>query len=315
MAKEKKKKFTYHITGWWKRLFLSRTFKDDLFRKVFQDRSAMLDLYNALNASSYSHPRELEVTTIENAVYLSMKNDLSFIIASVLNLYEHHSTFNPNMPVRGLSYFARLYESYISRNGLDIYGKTLVRLPRPQYIVFYNGRQNQPDELELKLSDAFEPETGNPEQETAAQPALECRVRVLNINPGHNEKLLQNCRRLLEYACFVETVNKNLDAGYRLEYALEQAIDDCIEKDILKDILIRSRSEVLHMLLTEYNAKKHLQHTFNEGLEQGRAEGRNMLLRFFRLNQILLKENRLDDLERASTDENFRNELFEKYQL
>lgn len=188
-----------------------------------------------------------------------MKNDLSFIIASVLNLYEHQSTFNPNMPVRGLSYFARLYESYISRNGLDIYGKTLVRLPRPRYIVFYNGRQNQPDELELKLSDAFEPETGNPEQETAAQPALECRVRVLNINPGHNEKLLQNCRRLREYACFVETVNKNLDAGYRLEYALEQAIDDCIEKDILKDILIRSRSEVLHMLLTEYNAKKHLQ--------------------------------------------------------
>lgn len=315
MAKEKKKKFTYHITGWWKRLFLSRTFKDDLFRKVFQDKSAMLDLYNALNASSYSHPGELEVTTIENAVYLSMKNDLSFIIASVLNLYEHQSTFNPNMPVRGLSYFARLYESYISRNGLDIYGKTLVRLPRPQYIVFYNGRQNQPDELELKLSDAFEPETGNPEQETAAQPALECRVRVLNINPGHNEKLLQNCRRLREYACFVETVNKNLDAGYRLEYALEQAIDDCIEKDILKDILIRSRSEVLHMLLTEYNAKKHLQHTFNEGLEQGRAEGRDTLLRFSRLNQILLKENRLDDLERASTDENFRNELFEKYQL
>lgn len=61
--------------------------------------------------------------------------------------------------------------------------------------------------------------------------------------------------------------------------------------------------------------KKHLQHTFNEGLEQGRAEGRDMLLRFFRLNQILLKENRLDDLERAGTDENFRNELFEKYQL
>ena len=81
MGKEKKK-FKIHLTGWWKRLFISRTFKDDLFRRVFREKKALLELYNALNHTHYDNPDELEVTTIESVIYLSMKNDLSFIIGS-----------------------------------------------------------------------------------------------------------------------------------------------------------------------------------------------------------------------------------------
>lgn len=143
------------ISRWWNRLFVRKQYKDELFRKVFQNKKDLLDLYNALNNTDYKDPDALEITTIDSVIYMSFKNDLSFMIGSVMNLYEHQSTFNPNMPLRGLSYFARLYETYLSRYGLNVYGSKLIRLPVPQYIVFYNGRTNQPDEQELKLSDAF----------------------------------------------------------------------------------------------------------------------------------------------------------------
>ncbi len=311
MGKEKKK-FKIHLTGWWKRLFISRTFKDDLFRRVFREKKALLELYNALNHTHYDNPDELEVTTIESVIYLSMKNDLSFIIGSSMNLYEHQSTVCPNMPVRGLSYFARLYESYISRSKLSIYGTTLLKLPRPQYIVFYNGSRNQPDIQELRLSDAF----GPPDKDSSFQePALECRVQVLNINPGHNTSLVQGCRRLWEYTSFVDEVNRHLADGYKLNDALETAIDACIQKDILKDILIQSRSEVLHMLLTEYNEKEHLKFTFEDGRREGIQQTQAELERILLLNRLLLADNRTEDLKRMSEDSDFRNKLLDEYHL
>ena len=88
----------------------------------------MLALYNAVNHTSYTNAEELEITTLDDVIYLSMKNDLSFIISATLNLYEHQSTFNANMPIRGLLYFARLYEAYIKKNKLDIYGHKMIDL-------------------------------------------------------------------------------------------------------------------------------------------------------------------------------------------
>ena len=100
--------------------------------------------------------KDLEVNTLENVLYLSMKNDVSFLVGGTMNLYEHQSTFNPNMPLRGVFYFSRVYEGYVADNNLMIYHEKRVRLPKPKYIVFYNGTKNQPDSMELKLSDCFE---------------------------------------------------------------------------------------------------------------------------------------------------------------
>ena len=83
------------------------------------------------------------------------KTDISFLISGMMNLYEHQSTFNPNMPVRGLIYLCRLYEKYIVKNEIDIYTSSLKELPFPQYFVFYNGTEKEPDRQELKLSDMF----------------------------------------------------------------------------------------------------------------------------------------------------------------
>ncbi len=311
MAKSKK----FHIIRWWNKTFIRKKYKDKLFRKIFENKNDLLSLYNAINHTDYKDPAALEITTIDNAIYMSMKNDLSFMIGFVMNLYEHQSTFNPNMPVRGLSYFARLYETYMSRYKLDIYGKKLILLPLPQYIVFYNGRKHQPDEMELKLSDAFVPPVKEGEL-----PALECQVRMLNINMGHNKELMQKCRRLWEYASFVEQVNQNLDSGYSMERAVNTAIDTCIQQNILKDILLKSRSEVLLMFLTEYDEKLHMENTFEEGREAGLRQGtetgfeqgkQQILL----LSQMLLNENRIDDLKKAYTDEQYLESLLLEFHL
>ena len=290
----------WNMNRLWRRLRINRKYKDRLFQRVFERKEDLLTLYNAINHTSYSNPDDLEITTLDDVIYLSMKNDLSFIVSATLNLYEHQSTFNANMPICGLMYFARLYEAYIKKNKLDIYNYRLVDLPEPQYIVFYNGRDNQPDERILKLSDAFK--SKNPE------PALECRARMININLGHNLALMESCKRLWDYSYFIAEVNQNLDKGYGLETAIKKAMDECIKKGVLSDILEKNKSEVFHMLLTEYDEKQHLKNVYQEGCEEASE-------RINKLYSILLEEKRMDDLAKAINDSVYRNKLFEEYKL
>lgn len=245
------------------RVKVRRKYKDQLFQRLFSDKKDLLDLYNAVNNTSYTNSEELEITTLEDVIYLSMKNDVSFMISSTLNLYEHQSTFNPNIPLRGLFYFARLYEAYAKKQDIEVYGRKLMKLPAPQFIVFYNGKEDMPDEMELKLSDAFIPSVEEKDV------VLECKARMLNINYGHNQQILNTCRRLHDYAYFIEEVNKNLERKDTLEIAINKAIDSCLEKGVLVDILEKCRSEVFHMILTEYDEKKHLRNIREEGREEG----------------------------------------------
>ena len=102
---------------------INRKHKDRLFRLVFQKKEDLLSLYNAVNGSSYKNADELEITTLDDVIYMGMKNDISFMIGSVLNLWEHQSTLNPNLPLRGLLYFSSLYRKYVEQNGINIYSK------------------------------------------------------------------------------------------------------------------------------------------------------------------------------------------------
>ena len=226
-------------------------------------------MYNAINRTNYSNSDDLEITTLEDVIFMSMKNDKSFIISSTMNLYEHQSTANPNMPIRGLLYFAQLYDEYIKLHDLDVYGRKLVKLPTPQYIVFYNGKEEMPDDQTLLLTDAFECDSEVEDME----PALECRARVLNVNDGHNAELMNKCKRLMHYSQFIARINQNIDAGMLLQNAIDEAISYCLENGILTDVLIRNRSEVRHMLLTEFNEKKFAKTMWEEGHESGYSSG------------------------------------------
>lgn len=122
---------------------------------VYSEKEDLLELYNAMNGSSYSDPEELEITTLNDVIYMGMKNDTAFLIDEVLNLWEHQSTWNPNMPLRGLFYFSDEYRKYIENRHLNIYGRRRVMLPLPQYVVFYNGPEKRPERSVLSLSRSF----------------------------------------------------------------------------------------------------------------------------------------------------------------
>ena len=249
-----------------------REYKDRLFRLVFSNKEDLLSLYNAVSGTEYEDPDELEINTLGNVLYLSMKNDISFLVSGTLNLYEHQSTYNPNMPMRGLLYYAKLYEKIIARNNINIYGSSAKTFPFPQHIVFYNGTDSQPDRTVLRLSDLFE------KGGEGRTPALECTTVMLNINYGHNRELMEKCRRLKEYAIFVDRVRKNLETKKSLEEAIMQTIDDCIRDEILKDILIQQKAEVVQMILETFDQEKYEKAVKNEAFEDGYQAGKEAVL-------------------------------------
>ena len=243
-----------------------RTVKDRLFRFLFEkDREALLELYNALNGTAYSDPSQMEIVTIGSAVYVVMKNDLAYILAGTLNLYEHQSTYSPNLPVRFLIYLAQEYQMVTERAQMSIYGAGQISLPTPQCVVFYNGTKEMPEEQTLRLSDAFE--------NKKARSDVELNVRMLNINRGHNKQLMEKCRVLEEYSQFVTATRERMLEENDMQVALNKAVDDCIERGILKEFLLKNRSEVLGMLLEEFDAEKYERTIRSEGREEGRKEG------------------------------------------
>ena len=205
----------------------NRNYKDRLFRFVFKNKKDLLDLYNAINGTDYDNPEELEVNTLENVLYLSMKN-----------------------------------------GEINIYSSSPKEFPFPQHIVFYNGTQEEPDRKILKLSDLFRRPNGEKE------PCLECQTLMLNINYGHNRELMKKCRRLEEYAIFVDTIRKNQAKGQELQEAVETAVESCIAGGVLADILRAQKAEVVQMVLEGFDQEAYEKAMKKEGYEDGYQEGK-----------------------------------------
>ena len=244
----------------------NRTYKDRLFIRIFEHKEDLLSLYNAVNGSDYQNPDELEITTLDNAIYMRMKNDISFLIDGYMSLYEHQSTFNPNMPLRDCLYMLQIYQNYIDRQELDLYSSVLLKIPTPRLVVFYNGQEKMRNEemCILRLSDSYE----KPEKE----PALECRVQVINVNYGKNRDLMEKCPKLYEYSYLVAKIRENQSRGKTLEGAIEAALEDCLAQGYLTELLTTYRREVTGMLLYEYDERKHLKNTYKEGQYKGRQQ-------------------------------------------
>ena len=287
MGKNKRKRsHTKHV-------FVQKKYRDALFRRIFNEKSVLLELYNALNQTDYDDADELIFYTIDDVIYLGYKNDVSFIVRGTLNLYEHQSTLNPNMPIRGLIYFGKQYESYIKQNNLNIYGKKLLSLPFPQFVIFYNGiepLENDKDYMELHLSDAFEYAKQTPVETNvvsnstvqntsgsfSTRPCLECTARIYNINYGHNQELMARCRTLEEYSILIGRISSNVRNGIPLEQAADTAVQECIRDGILQDFLIKHRSEVVGMLLEEFDMDEYIKMERRDSYEDGLAEGNRL---------------------------------------
>ena len=247
-----------------KETYVQRNYKDTLFRMLFKEKENLLSLYNALNGTAYTDTEELEITTLENAVYMNYKNDVSFVFG---------------------------------------YGKTLVRLPVPRFVVFYNGIDFQPEKQELRLSDAFE--------EKQEEPELELKVTVYNINEGNNRELMEACHLLKEYAQYVELVRKYAKEQPFPE-AVERAVNECIKNGVLKEFLSKNRAEAIEMCIFEFDEEKYIaserEDAYKNGFEEGREEGRRLL----RLQKFLIDTGRVNELIRVIDDQAYREQLYQE---
>lgn len=243
---------------------VNREHKDRLFTFLFGkkgNKAWALSLYNAVNKTHYMDPESIEFTTMEDAIYMGMKNDISFILCHVMNVYEQQSSYNPNMPVRQLMYAAKLYDKYIQQKKLNTYGKKLARLPVPKLVTFYNGTESADDQI-LRLSDAFIQEGGRLEAD------IEVRVRMVNINYGKNKSLLSSCKPLEEYAWLIDQIRKN-QRLMGIEDAVDKAIRDMPEDFEIQKFLTGHRTEVKDLCITEYNEAETMQMIREEGREEG----------------------------------------------
>lgn len=237
---------------------LNREYKSRLFSMVFGRKKELLELYNAVNGTNYDDPELLEINTLKNAIYLAMHNDISFLINFRMSLYEQQSTYNPNMPLRFLEYVADLYSGIIKDENL--YGTRLIKIPAPEFIVFYNGQMEKPDRMELKLSDAY--------QTKEKEIHLELKVRMLNVNKGHNKQLMDACKTLKDYAEYTDRVRRYAKET-SIEEAVERAITECISEGILADFLSQNRAEAKKVSIYEYDQEKHMRMEREAGIKAG----------------------------------------------
>ena len=228
-------------------------YKDRLFCFLFgspENRKWTLSLYNAVNGTAYTNADDIEINTIKEVLYLSMRNDVSFIFVDEMSMYEQQSTFNPNMPLRFLQYLSSLYEKYIRMRDLNKFGFTRVMLPAPKLVVFYNGIDEQPEEQELKLSQSFI---------AGKNGDVEVTVRMINVNAGHNRKLLEACKALQEYSWVVDRIRDGKKGMTTPGLDIISSVIDAIPADFeIFRFMKAHKSEVVDMLLTEYDEEYQL---------------------------------------------------------
>ena len=274
-------------------ILANREFKSSLFTFLFtKDKRNALSLYNAVKGTNYTNTEDLKFEILDGALFIGMRNDVSFLFAKSLSLYEHQSTYNPNMPLRGFFYFADLYRQLLTEPAV-LYGHHLVKIPTPHYIVLYNGPEKDFSDAStvLRLSDAFF---------DAPEPGLyEWSATMININLGSNDDLLDKCAMLKEYSTFIDLV-KRYRGTMSLETAVERAVSECIAAGILSDLLSKNRREVFDLILTEFDEEQYkkvlkqefyedgFEDGFKDGIAQGITDGsRNTILQLTK--RLLLK--------------------------
>ncbi len=246
----------------------NREVKDSVFSLYMtDDPTRLIEVYNAIQGTSYPLDTPIEITTLQDALYKNRVNDVSFLMDNkFIVLLEHQSTINHNMPLRLLLYYARLLEKSVAAE--NIYKRGLIPIAAPEFFVLYNGTDKMPDWSVERLSDAY-----------IEQPTLpsDFSVRIVNINHGHSAEIMEKSTSIAHYSLFISYIRQNQAQGMNLGEAIHKAVLMCQEQNIMQPFLIRHASEVENMLFTEWNWEQALQvaqtEGHEEGLEEGRAEG------------------------------------------
>lgn len=254
---------------------VNRTYRSTVFIMLFEEKENLLELYNAMSGKHYTDPELLEINTLENAIYMSIRNDVSFLMDGRLSLYEHQSTYSPNLPLRFLFYISNLYSGMTKEDNL--YGTKKVQIPMPEFIIFYNGEEERPERETLKLSDlyTFKGTDGTFKEKDYR---LELKAELLNICGDNNKALKDACRTLREYAIFTDKMRKYTKT-MDIEAAAERTIEECIREDILREFLTKHRAEVRAVSIFEYDQEKHIRQEREQAFAEGEKNKLNELIR------------------------------------
>ena len=254
----------------------NRNYKDSVFVDLFAHdvtaKENFISLYNALHDTNLdAKTTDVQPVMLERVLYMKYYNDIAMLIdGKIVILIEHQSTINQNMPFRFLEYIARIYEKITTKD--EKFGRKLVKLPVPEFYVFYNGKDDYPTESVMKLSDAFmqlDDELKN-QLENENYP-LEISVKVININVDKENPILKRCEALKEYSEFIEQVRFNIENA--VSEPLTTAIKEAIKKGFLSDYLNRKSTEVQNMLLAEYDYDTDIAVQRKEAFDDGIAIG------------------------------------------
>ena len=250
--------------------------KDSVFSALFSNPEALRELYSAIEGVTLPPEIPININTLSDVLYMEQLNDISFTIDNrLVVLVEHQSSINPNMPLRLLLYIARVYEKIINRKKL--YSTKLEKIPVPEFIVLYNGKEPYPDRAVLKFSDAFR-EVADLRNAVSQHSSLELEVQVYNINHGHNVELLKKSGTLGDYSMFIGKI-REYEKTLSHEEAMKNAIKYCMDNNILNPFLEDHGTEVFNMLLTEWNTEEAKEVWFEEGLEAGMEKGKESVAR------------------------------------
>ncbi len=247
----------------------NRKYKDSVFVDIFYtDETAeenLLSLYNALHGTDLKGRGLIRKIKVDDVLYMNFKNDLSAVINhETLEFMEHQSTINPNIPLRMLLYLGRAYEQLIETKAR--YKTNLIKIPTPEFYLFYNGKRDYPAEQKLRLSDAY--------LKTPGENSVELIVTAININSNKAHAVLEKCKVLREYSLFIDTVR----AHEKEEDGMEKAIKECIKNGVLAEYLKRRGSEVQNMLTAEYDYEMDIQVKQEEARQEGRLEERTQMI-------------------------------------
>ncbi len=239
-----------------------KTYKDSLFRAIFNDKERLAGLYKALSGNEVS-PEEITINTLSGVFVNDIKNDISFCVGNkLIILMEHQSTWNPNMPLRFFWYLANLYKDLVDTN--FVYKGSLVPIPAPEFYVLYNGTQDVPYFQELRLSNAFKTPSS----------CLELTANCYNINYAESKEVLDRCHDLMAYSVFVAKVREYVKSEPSLLGAMKKAIRYCASHDLMAEYFKNHESEVLDMISFEWDPVRAKEVAREEALEEGRIEGR-----------------------------------------
>ena len=248
----------------------NREHKSSVFSLLFSDPDILRELYSAIEGIDLPPDVPVNINTISGVLIREMRNDISFIIDNrLIVLIEHQSSISENLPLKIFKYVEKVYDKIVDYSKIHI--RKHIKIPKPEFIVLYNGKETYPKNKTLRLSDAFMDMEGLAIDKS--QSSLELIVQVYNINHGQNHEIQQKCKTLSHYSQFIEKIREYEKTGLTLDKSVESAVKYCIKNNILKDFLREHGSEVVSLMVHEYTTEDFMEAIREEAWEDGREEG------------------------------------------